>query len=177
MFEKINLRRDYIYLLGMASLIIASIFSKGYHHFDEHFQILEFAGVKLGLTTPSNLPWEYHYQMRPALQPSLVVILYRFLAVFGIDNPFFITFVLRLMSGGLTFVSMLLLYNIFKNKIRDTILKGGFSSFLLLFGAPYIPVCDFHQKIGQVCYSLLGSHAIFFFKNEISYHFLPLAYS
>ncbi len=67
-----------IYILCIITLVLTSIFSLGYHHFDEHFQILEFAGSKLDLTTPNNLPWEYDYQMRPAIQPAIAVCLYNF---------------------------------------------------------------------------------------------------
>lgn len=135
MNKQFNLQGNYIYLFGIIFLFIASVFSIGYHHFDEHFQILEFAGVKLGLTNTSNLPWEYHYQMRPSLQPALVVIMYRFFGFFGIDNPFFISFFLRLISGALTFISIILVYKVYKNRIKDEVLKRWFLilSFTLWF--------------------------------------------
>ena len=135
MFRKLNFENNYIFLLGAAFITTASIFSTGYHHFDEHFQILEFAGLKLGLTTASNLPWEYHQQMRPSLQPSLVFILYRFFEALGVDNPFFITFFLRLLSGGLAFMNMILLYKVYNKKISNDILKRWFLilSFTLWF--------------------------------------------
>jgi CDP-6-deoxy-D-xylo-4-hexulose-3-dehydrase len=37
----------HIPLLGLTCLLIAAFFSKGFHHFDEHFQILEFAAASL----------------------------------------------------------------------------------------------------------------------------------
>ena len=135
MFKQFNLQPKYIYLIGILFLVVASIFSTGYHHYDEHFQILEFAGLKLGLTTAENLPWEYHYQMRPSLQPTMAVVIYRFLGFLGIDNPFIVTFLLRLLSGGLAFWTTLLLYRVYKNKISDTLLKRWFLilSFTLWF--------------------------------------------
>ena len=130
-----KLKSYYIYLLGACSLIIASIFSLGYHQSDEHFQILEFAGLKLGLTSASDLAWEYHYQMRSSFQPFLTVIIYRFFGIFGADNPFFISFFLRLLSGGLAFLSTLLLYKVYKNNITDKVLEKWYLilSFLLWF--------------------------------------------
>ncbi len=63
-----------IYLTGAAVLLITALFSVGYHQFDEHFQILEFASEKLGLIEAEHLPWEYHYHFHSrhtAFQPRL----------------------------------------------------------------------------------------------------------
>jgi len=106
-------------LIGALGLLIASIFSVGYHHFDEHFQILEFAGLKLGLTEVSDLAWEYQYQIRPSLQPAIAVLAHRFLGLFGLEDPFLISTFLRLISAGLSFLSITLLYRAFKDKISD----------------------------------------------------------
>ena len=72
------IKKNYIYLLSILTLIITAFFSSGYYHFDEHFQILEFAGLKLKMTLATNLPWEYTYQMRPAIQPAIVVLFLNF---------------------------------------------------------------------------------------------------
>lgn len=124
-----------IYLLSAVILILTSVFSLGYFHFDEHFQILEFAGLKLDLTTPENLPWEYHYQMRPSVQPLIVVCLYRLLSLFGISSPFAITFLLRLLSAAFSFSGFWLLYNVYSNSINDRFLQKWYLllSFFLWF--------------------------------------------
>ena len=36
-------------------------------HFDEHFQILEFAHARLGLSPVEALPWEFEERIRPTL--------------------------------------------------------------------------------------------------------------
>lgn len=46
----------WVFIASALALVLTSIFSLGYHQFDEHFQILEFAGLKLNLTTSANLP-------------------------------------------------------------------------------------------------------------------------
>ncbi len=124
-----------IFLVCILGLIIASIFSLGYHHFDEHFQILEFAGSKLGLTSPENLPWEYHSQMRPSIQPVIAILLYKTLSFFGISSPFSITLVFRLLSALLAFVSMRLIYRVYCEKFKDRNLRNWFLvfSFFLWF--------------------------------------------
>jgi phosphatidylinositol glycan class B len=53
--------------------LITAIFSSGYHHPDEHFQLIEFAGLEGGWNTSADLPWEYDAQIRPALQPMLAL--------------------------------------------------------------------------------------------------------
>jgi GPI mannosyltransferase 3 len=97
------------FLWGGLALLVAVVFSTGFHHWDEHFQILEFAGWKLGITPEADLPWEFAAQLRPALQPMLVVWLCGFLDLFGTADPFILTFILRLFSASLTFVGTVLL--------------------------------------------------------------------
>lgn len=103
-------------LLGAICLLLASFFSLGYHHFDEHFQILEFASLKLGLITPEQLPWEYAAKMRPTIQPFMVYVLHRFSESIGLFNPFHLTLFLRLLSAALSFYTLKLFYDTFKHK-------------------------------------------------------------
>jgi GPI mannosyltransferase 3 len=128
-------KQNYIYLLSILTLFVAACFSSGYYHFDEHFQILEFAGLKLNMTVAANLPWEYTYQMRPAIQPAIVVVLYKIFITFGINSPFTIAFVLRILSAVVSFTGMFLIYKAFCKSIIDDTFKLWFSllSFFLWF--------------------------------------------
>jgi GPI mannosyltransferase 3 len=78
--------------------------SVGYHHADEHYQILEFANLKLGKTVAADMPWEYKAEMRPGLQPMLTVGMMRTFNLVGLTDPFFQAFLLRLLGGMLTLV-------------------------------------------------------------------------
>ena len=129
------MKNKYVYTSGFIVLIIAAFFSRGYHHIDEHIQILEFAGLKLNKTVAENLPWEYHKQMRSAIQPVIVVFLSRIFNVIGIDDPFTITLFLRLLSASLGFLSMYLIYKAYYKSITDLTLKKWFLflSFFLWF--------------------------------------------
>jgi len=104
--------------LGLLALVVASVFSVGFHHFDEHFQILEFAGLKLGLTSEESLPWEYHHRMRSSLQPALAVAACRGAEILGVRSPFAAAFFLRLVSALLAFVCMRLLYAVYCGTFR-----------------------------------------------------------
>ncbi len=130
-----NPKEKPVTLLCFFFLLIASVFSVGYHHFDEHFQILEFAAAKLGMASPANMPWEYHAQMRPAIQPAIVVGLYKLFDLFGTANPFTIAFITRLLSALLSFCAMRMIYNVYKNQIKNDVLNKWFTilSFLLWF--------------------------------------------
>jgi len=124
-----------IYLITVVFLLLASYFSVGYYQFDEHFQILEFAGSKLGLTSVKDLPWEYHEQIRPSIQPVIVIVLYKFVDLIYTANPFTIAFILRILSAFLSFISMVMIYKVFRKKDDSSILNKWFLlfSFLIWF--------------------------------------------
>lgn len=124
-----QIKEKQVIILSAVILLITCIFSQGYHHLDEHFQILEFAALKLDLTVPENLPWEYHFQMRPSVQPAIAVVVYKTLGLVGIDSPFSVSLFLRLLSAGLSLMGMWFLYRVFSKEITHPILK----KWLLLF--------------------------------------------
>ncbi|MEL6972056.1 MAG: hypothetical protein AAFO02_17955, partial [Bacteroidota bacterium] len=121
---------------SVAIFVITSIFSLGYNQSDEHFQILEFAGLKLGINTELDLAWEYGAQMRPAIQPGMVVLLHQALDLVGIDNPFLISGLLRLLSAVFTIFITVLLYQIYQERFSSGHQQWAFFlfSFFLWFG-------------------------------------------
>ncbi|MFZ1693988.1 MAG: hypothetical protein WAT74_12380 [Flavobacteriales bacterium] len=102
--------------MGVLALLCAAIFSEGVHHADEHYQILEFAGWKLGITPADQLPWEFAERMRPALQPAIAVLVHRTLALFGEPDPFVVAMLLRMLAAALTFSAAILLL---RGQLRD----------------------------------------------------------
>lgn len=126
--------RELLLLTGLI-LMVTAWFSLGYSQSDEHFQILEFAGLKMGINQPADLAWEYHERMRPTLQPTLVFLLVRFWAFFSIENPFFIALFLRLLSAALFLVCTYRLYRTYCNDFFDLRVRRLFflSCFLLWF--------------------------------------------
>ncbi len=124
-----------VYLIGAVILLTTAIFSKGYHHFDEHFQILEFASLKLGLTHEEDMPWEYFFSMRSAIQPAIVVCAYRIINWFTLPDPFLLTTLLRIISALLSLATILLFIETFQRQITSQKLKQAFLwlSFFLWF--------------------------------------------
>jgi len=93
-----------------AMFFLAAIFSVGYHHLDEHYQILEFAGYKAGITPLKHLCWEYGSRMRPALQPFIAWMVFSAFQLTGKADPFLVATVLRLMAASAYFLLLLSFY-------------------------------------------------------------------
>jgi phosphatidylinositol glycan class B len=91
-----------IYLVISTVYIVTAIYSNGYHHPDEHFQLIEFAGLKGGWNTGFDLAWEYDAQIRPALQPMVALCVFKSLNLFGISDPFLLSMALRLLTAALS---------------------------------------------------------------------------
>jgi phosphatidylinositol glycan class B len=137
MSDKNELPLKWIYITAMIVFFLTAWFSVGYNHYDEHFQIMEFAGLKLGLTEKANLPWEYTCMMRPALQPLIVVLVYKTFAVIGITNPFIIAFSLRLLTAILAFVSIHMVIKVYKPMITSR--KLFYALLMLSFFLWFVP--------------------------------------
>ncbi|NJB85540.1 hypothetical protein GGR26_001285 [Lewinella marina] len=91
------------YWISAAALFVLTAWlSAGYHQADEHFQILEFANYKVGLTAAEDLPWEWHERMRPALQPFLAYLVYQMVGWGDQANPFTVALLLRFLSAAFT---------------------------------------------------------------------------
>jgi phosphatidylinositol glycan class B len=121
--------------------LITSYFSIGYFHPDEHFQILEFVNYKLGNIPTQYLPWEFHEQIRPTLQPILALLIIKILNAISLYNPFvcvlFLRFVTALIAWYILYKISFLLINNFSSEISRKIFL--FLSFFLGF-VPFISV-------------------------------------
>ncbi len=103
-----RLRRRLWWLIAGLHLV-AAVLSKGYHHPDEYFQIIEFARHKLLGTSGDELAWEYGARIRPWLQPAFYALIIDGLSAAGLANPFLQTLILRLVSSAIGFASIVVL--------------------------------------------------------------------
>lgn len=72
----------FIYIvIGVFINIYASLNMGGLYNYDEHFQIIEFVSLKLGITLPSEMAWEYHEAIRPWAQPFIYYLIIKFLNI------------------------------------------------------------------------------------------------
>jgi len=140
-----------IAIVGFLIFVLAAWFSAGYHHPDEHFQILEFSQYKSGHIPSTNLAWEFHEQIRPALPVFICYGVIKFFSFFGITNPFFLAFILRLLVGlaawWITRKLALLLLDNFKT---DAGKKIFFAIIFLLWFVPYISVRFSSENLSSV---------------------------
>jgi phosphatidylinositol glycan class B len=97
------------FLVLLVFHIVTAFFSYGIFHCDEHFQIIEFIGYKLGWVSASGLAWEFESQIRPWLQPFLFYLPAKALVGFGFKDPLVLEMVLRLLSGLLGWGSLAVL--------------------------------------------------------------------
>jgi phosphatidylinositol glycan class B len=89
-------------LLPALALMLASAWwCTGFIQADEHFQVLEFASARLGLSRIGDLPWEYAARARSWLLPAIAAALRRGMIAVGHDDPFVCAFLLRAASGAL----------------------------------------------------------------------------
>src|SRR5437588_243279 len=101
--------KKFFFLCFAASLIIHLLtawFSVGFQYQDEQSQIMDFAGYKLGMVPIDRLSWEFKEQIRPGIQPLVVVALYKSLQFLHIANPFLCTLILRIFSTLLGWASV-----------------------------------------------------------------------
>jgi len=127
-----------IFIGGFIVFIITAIFSSGSYHPDEHFQILEFANYKLGNSPVSDLPWEFHEKIRPALQPTLAVGLLKLMGFIGIKNPFTCVLILRLLTAILSWVVLVKLSQLMAVNFKSERTKKIY--FLLTFFLWFVPL-------------------------------------
>lgn len=107
--EKFCCSRRGILLAGCLVTLLYVLFSHGYYHHDEHFQILEYAHMKLfGTPTTDHLAWEFGLMMRSGVLPLIVWCLGKALLAAGLYSPYLLIFLLQALSGALSVGALLL---------------------------------------------------------------------
>lgn len=128
---------------GLLAHLIAAWFSVGFHHPDEHYQIVEFANYKIGspLTPANKLAWEYGTRIRPGLQPFMAFALLKAYHAVGLTDPYNYTFLLRLISGLAAFFTAFAFHRAIVPQIRNEYLKKAHLILSVLgWGLVYIHV-------------------------------------
>lgn len=144
---KLNLTSVLIFV-ALVVYSITAYYSVGFYHADEHFQIIEFAGLKSGWNHWGDMPWEYFAQIRPTIQPTLAYGLIRFFKFIGITDPYTITFLLRELTGLLIILALTYFFKQTKRFVHsskkpsfNSLLETLYLGFLLLIWyVPYLGV-------------------------------------
>lgn len=122
------LKDTFVIALAVLVTTITAWYSVGYHHADEHYQIIEFARTLDSDHDRTGLPWEYHAHIRPSLQPVIVYGMLKAFSGIGIIDPYHQAFLLRISSGLLA----LLCTWIFTRAVRGSVQPDLWSSLFLL---------------------------------------------
>ena len=96
------------FAIGAVFYILAALISVGFFHPDQHFQTLEFAHVKINPANEDHMVWEYHSRIRPWTQPYAYLVAIKGLKAIGVNNPFIHDAVIRLTTGVIGMVALLL---------------------------------------------------------------------
>ncbi len=146
-----------IFIVAIAAVVyITTAFnSHGFYHADEHYQIIEFAGLKLGTHTPEELTWEFKAQIRPTFQPIICFGLLKSFKFLNIKNPYNQAFLLRLISALFAIVVIFFFIQNTKNFIKNKAIKIAyyFLSFFLWF-IPIISIRFSSETWSGLCFLL-----------------------
>jgi GPI mannosyltransferase 3 len=115
-------------LIAIAWYMLTAFFSNGYYHADEHYQVIEFAGVKSGKVNPNELAWEYREMVRPALQPVLASIIFNISDKACMQDPYTKSLILRIITA---LFALWAIYT-FTLSCRTFIPKGYWNLFVFL---------------------------------------------
>jgi phosphatidylinositol glycan class B len=98
-----------VFWVGICAVthFLAALLSSGFHHYDEHFAILEHAAYLLGITPKESMHVDFFIQLRPWFPPAVLLFLIQICKTLGIQDPFFWAFTLRLASATLGLISTL----------------------------------------------------------------------
>lgn len=127
------------FALLAAVTVVTAWFSETFFFPDEHYQILEFLAMKLGITSPGDLPWEYQARIRPFAQPFLYYLIARPLTALGLTDLFDVMFVLRLATAALSLTALLSFARYMLGDLQRDDEKRAFAQMLPFMGfLPYL---------------------------------------
>lgn len=152
-----------IFVSAAFFFIIAAFCSDGFYHLDEHYQILEFASYKLGITKSYHMPWEFNEKMRPSIQPWFAYWVHKSLALFGNTNPMNVAITLRLLSAILALFTVKVLYTSTKRFFEVKYHLPLLILSLFIWFNPYLMVRFSSENWSAMLFFLAVS---FFFKPE-----------
>ncbi len=149
------LSKNIILVLGGLFFIISAIFSEGYFHADEHYQIVEFAEYFIGNNTANNLAWEFEAQIRPSLQPILAAVIISTSRFIGVESNHSISFILRLISGAFAFFAYYQFHKSLKKEHKIQLNAYTFFFIFMLWFIPFLSVRFSSENWGAL-FLLLG---------------------
>jgi phosphatidylinositol glycan class B len=148
-----ELRRSLLILAAVT--VVTAWFSNTFYFPDEHYQVLEFMGFKLGITPAAELPWEFAARIRPWFQPLVYFLIAALLRALGMTDMFTIVFVLRLLTGLFSLAALAAFVRAVLPTMQGQDEKRAFVHYLPLFGfLPYLFVRTSSETFSAAFFAL-----------------------
>ncbi|MEI6683539.1 MAG: hypothetical protein WCO44_12960 [Bacteroidota bacterium] len=125
-----------VFIIAITWYSLTAWYSLGYYHADEHYQVVEFSGIKVGTNVASDLAWEYQARIRPALQPAVCFAIFSACRMFNLEDPYAKAFLLRLITG---FFALILINYFVKSCSQLVSAKNRRLFFILSFFTWFLP--------------------------------------
>lgn len=124
----------FIWTLALALRIISAILSKGYIHADEHYQSIEVVYNEIfGIGI---IPWEFTEGVRSWFYPGIVYLIFKVMIAFGATSIESILISVRLFSGILSMISVIVAY--YFGKLLFSKEAGLFATFFIAIWYDFI---------------------------------------
>ena len=144
-----------IWFFAILVFAVCAVFSSGFAHPDEHFQILEFAKWKLDGNIPSAMAWEHRAMIRPTLQPVLCMAMIQLCRWVGVENPFLQVMVMRLLTGLAVLWALHLFLRAASRTVEPRHRRALMVATLFFWIVPVVCVHFSSETCGTVCLLLL----------------------
>jgi len=146
--------------LSLALHLLVAYRSQGFYQCDEHYQVLEFLGTKVGSTRIANLPWEYAARMRSWLLPALFLPTIPLAALAGVRDPFSLAWLMRTFAALLSFAGLAAISRCLPLWLRDGVTRRGILLALHFFyWVPVLSARTSSENLAQAFF-LLGLVAL-----------------
>ena len=157
-----------IYVLSFVVFVVTAVVNYGYHHADELFQIIEYAGIKSGTFTPL-IAWEYDVQIRPMLQPTICLGFLKFFESISLTDPYVQAMIMRIFAAIISYLAIITFVRSTADRIRSEKLRIVYlAASLLIWFIPYIACRFSSETFGGVF--LLFAMSIYFSNKEDVWH-------
>lgn len=144
-----------IWFFALLVFVVCAVFSSGFAHPDEHFQILEFAKWKLDGNMPSAMAWEHRAMIRPTLQPVVCMAIIQLCRWAGMDNPFHQVMMMRLLTGMAVLWALRLFLRAASSTVEARHRRALMVATLFFWVVPVVSVHFSSETCGTVCLLLL----------------------
>jgi phosphatidylinositol glycan class B len=143
-----SLSNKYWLIAAFIVYAISAIFNNSFYHYDEHYQLIEFAELKAGNTIPKDLAWEYGMKIRSAVQPLIAFALIGFMRWLNLTSPYLIMILLRLMTAVLALITLNYFIKKTEHLLNNELKKWYRPVAFFLWFIPFINV-----RFSSECYS------------------------